>query len=427
MATALVLFQGCKKPTDDLGPSLLDPADTMGLHAVSVDGIVAWTRPETPLGTAGLSQSLVGTYYDPFFGEFAVGLAAQLRLSTNAVGPADPGLVCDSLVLAMVYSSTTPIYGSAEEQVFKVYRITEALRSDSAYTSARIPQHDGVDLVVPGQGARTPVLDQGPWVGGDSLPAQLRVPLSNDLGNELLALWGGPEVATSDAFLQYFKGIHVEAAPNGHGPGNGGVIPFNLMHGHSKLTLYYRTGAGVARTYDFIFTSGSVRWTTASAQRSGYPVDALVTDTARGQQQLAVQALGGLRTEIRLPDLVALEPSPRAAVARAVLVIPVEEADAAYPPPAQLFMFRRNAEGNDAVMPDQVSGQGSIDGVYDAVAKQYRFNITRWVQGVRSGLYPDNGLGLMPGSSGITVNRAVLNGPEHPDRPMRMEINFTTF
>jgi hypothetical protein len=91
-------------------------------------------------------------------------------------------------------------------------------------------------------------------------------------------------------------------------------------------------------------------------------------------------------------------------------------------------MFRKDTiTGNDVFLPDQSGGVGSIDGAFRSDAQEYRFNITRYIQAVLSGTVPDNGVQLVAASNGVTANRVVLSGPEHPDRPMVLNLTFTTY
>ncbi len=427
--TCLLVAEGCRKPEDDLGLSLLDPADTLGLQHTDTVGILAWSKVPAPLQTSGLSQSLVGSYVDPVLGQVVTGLVTELRLSANAVGPADPGFTCDSLVLALTYSGSGAVYGDLSPQVLRVHRLDEALFADSIYKNDHIPQYQPDDLVREGTGAFTPVLDDGPIIGGDSLPAQLRIPLKTALGNELLALWGAPELANNTNFLAYFKGLYVVPDNPGQAMGTGGTWAMNLLNGNSKLTLHYHDidNPGTPLKFDFIFTSGSVRYTTSVFDRAGTPVDLALSDSTLGQQTCYVQAMGGVRTELYFPSLLQFTAMGGQALARAELVVPVDGDHGLHTPPSQLFAFRKGSDGEDLVLPDQVTGQGSIGGVYDGTAKEYRLNITRWAQGILNGTYDDPRLGLVAGSSGISVNRAVLNGPAHPDRRMRLVLTFTTY
>ena len=153
-----------------------------------------------------------------------------------------------------------------------------------------------------------------------------------------------------------------------------------------------------------------------------------LADSTAPAEQVYVQALGGLRAAIRFPELTAYA-GQGLTVARAELVVPVpDNFNPFLLPPTQLFIFRKDSVGGtDQFLPDQLGGAGNIDGSYRPGTKEYRFNITRYVQGVITGAIPDTGVELVPGSNGITANRVVLAGPSHPDRPMRLDLTFTTY
>lgn len=110
----LFAAEGCKKPEDDLGLSVLDPADTLGTVRTDTVSIVAWTRIADSVQTSALSSNEIGSYLDPQFGRVTTGTVTQLRLSVNDVGPADESLVCDSLVLSLAYSTVDPYYGTLD-------------------------------------------------------------------------------------------------------------------------------------------------------------------------------------------------------------------------------------------------------------------------------------------------------------------------
>lgn len=427
----LLLAPGCKKPEDDLGLSVLDPADTLGTVRIDSTSILAWPRLDDSIRTSALSTNEIGSYVDDRFGLVATGTATQLRLSLNNVGPADPTLVCDSLVLALAYFPTDPVYGDLDPQRIRVLRLTGDLSTDSIYYSNRQPATDGTDLVQGGAGLFTPSPTVGPVIGGDTLDPQVRIPLDPALGTELLAQWGQATMVDNTAFLAYFKGLYVVADNPGQAPLQGGVWRLNLLSGASKMTLYYHNGAGTSSAFDFVVGTSSARYTSARFERSQASVPGVaeaLADSTLGQNATYVQALGGMRTEVRFPNLGNYAAASLHALAKAELVVPVEgDFHATYVPPGQIFAFRKSDTGSDLLVPDQISGQGQVGGLYDATNKEYRLNLTRWVQGVLNGTYPNTGLSLVAGSNGVSVNRAVLNGPQATDRPMQLVLTFTTY
>lgn len=425
----LFAAEGCKKPEDELGLDILDPADTLGLRQVDTTAIIAWPTDTASVRTSALSLNVLGSYLDERFGPVSAGIVTQVRLGANNIGPAG-AWVCDSLILSLAFHNVDPIYGDLDPQVITVRRLDESLSTDSVYQNDRIPVVQAADLVKDAPRSFTPQPYEGPVIDGDSLAAQLRIPLSLDLGNELLSHWGGPELADNTAFLNYFKGLYITPNNGPQAVEDAGVWRFNLLNGASKMTLYYH-GDGDARRTDFVIGNSSVRYSTgtfdhAAAPTPGVP-DALA-DSSLGQQEIYVQALGGMRSELRFPHLDRYAGTPLKAIAQAILVVPISEPYyPSYVPPAQLFVFRKGDNGEELLVPDQISGQGNVGGVFDATKQEYRFNLTRWVQGVINGTYANTGLSLVPGNSGISVNRATLAGPAHATAPMKLLLTFTTY
>ncbi len=425
----MILSSGCKKAEDDLGLSVLDPADTLGTVRIDTSSIITWPRADAAVRTSVLTANLVGSYVDDVFGPVVTSTTTQLRLSVNNVGPADPALVCDSLVFVMAYTTAEPVYGDLDPQVIQVFRLNEDLSLDSIYKSDRQPVTEGVDLVQGSPRQFTPSPTVGPV--GDSLVPQLRIPLDVTLGQELLSQWGQPTMADNASFLAYFKGLHVVPSNTGQAPLQGGIWRFNLLNGASKMTLYYHNAAGVNSTFDFIIGSSSVRFTSGTFDHAAATQPALpqaLADTTYGQVNTFVQSLGGLRTEIRFPNLDRYANGPYRALAKAELIVPIAgDYHSTYLPPVQLFAFRKADDGTDLLVPDQVAGQGTVGGFYDAQNREYRFNLTRWAQGVISGTYENTGLALVPGSNGVSVNRAALAGPFNTENPMKLVLTFTTY
>lgn len=431
LLSGMIGANGCKKPEDDLGLAVLNPADTLGTVRTDTVRIISWPRIDLPVRTNALSTNLVGSYVDDVFGPVTTGTATQLRLSINNIGPADPTLVCDSLVLSLAFLTTDPIYGGLDPQVIRVFRLNEDLYLDSIYKSDRLPAMGTTDLVHGTPLTVAPSPTQGPVIGGDTLEAQLRLRLSNDLGSELLAQWGQPTLADNASFLAWFKGLAIVPDNPGQAPLQGGTWRFNLLSGASKMTLYYHNSTGTAQSFDFIIGSSSARYSYGvfdHAAASLPELPAALADSTLGQTVTYVQSLGGLRTELRFPFLDRYRGTELQALAKAELLVPIAgEFHDTYLPPTQLFAFRKGDSGEDLFVPDQIAGQGQVGGIYDAEERAYRFNLTRWVQGVISGTYPNTGLALVPGSNGISVNRAALGGPANGQAPMKMELTFTTY
>jgi len=431
LAAALL---SCGKPEKDLGLDLL-PAEPLGTVAEATP-VRAYTRVDTALRTSGLTRQLVGSYLDPQFGSVRVGSVFQLRLSVNNIGAGqdNAGLVADSIVLALPFDLSTPPYGGLDPQVFQVFELENALSVDSLYYNDRIPAHDpGGDLVADRGGRIRPDLALRPVVLGDTLVPQLRIRLDAALAERFIAAFGQSAFVDNVAFQEFFRGLYITVDNGPQLPFEQGVLPLNLLSTAAKVTLYYRNtllDPSTTLALDFPVGQNSVRYTVVEHERSQTLEPGLaeaLADTTAPATRTYVQALGGLRTGLRFPGL---DPANYAGkvLARAILVAPIDGSfNPDLFPPTQLFVFRRKSAGGDLFLPDQLQGTGSIDGQYNSTDRSYRFNITRYVQGVLNGTMEEKVLELVPGSNGISVARAVLAGPDHPDGGMRLELTFTTY
>lgn len=427
---------GCRKPDPDPGLDLL-PGDPLGV-AVDTATLHAFTFVPDPVRTSGLTRNLLGSYLDPGFGLVRTGLVAQLRLSSNNVGAGmdTSGLVADSIVLALVFEAPSTAYGNFDPQVFQVYEVTDTLSVDSTYEANSVPGHLPADLVHHKGNRIRPLPTSQPIVGTDTLQPQLRIKLEHALAERFLNAFGTPDLVDNNAFLQFFRGVYVTVDNGPQLPFQQGVMHMNLLSSQTRATLFYRDinseEPAATKTFHFPINQNSVRYSVAEfeheqAMDPALPNMLALADTTAPAELNWVQALGGLRTAIRFPHLTEFAGHGRL-LAKAELVVPLAGTNSPFlPPPAQLFIFRKDSTNADAFLPDQLTGSSSIGGLLDVSAREYRFNVTRYVQAVLNGQLPNTGVEIVPSSNGISVNRAVLAGPAHPQRPMHLRLTFTTY
>ncbi|MCB0793588.1 MAG: DUF4270 domain-containing protein [Flavobacteriales bacterium] len=429
----LVLFS-CKRPEDGIGLGLIDPNDTLNARVVDTLTVIAYTVKEEPVRTSNLSRNALGSYVDPEFGPVDASFYTQVRLSTNNVGAGQDNsmLVCDSIVLALVFDAAAPVYGDLSPQRFQAFELAEDLFADSIYLSTDLAATFLDDLVAEHFSLIRPEPTRSVVIDGDTLLPQLRIRMDQELGQRLLGRFGQPELVDNEAFLDYFKGLYVRTDNNGQAPFQGGVLNFDLLSAGSKLTIYYRNelpGEEDTLSYDLLINTNCVRYTRCEhghdqALEPGLP--AVLSDSTLGIQGNYVQALGGTRLRLALPHLEDLEAIGLRALAKAELIVPLRGAPPAlYPPPNQMFLFRIGEDGQDVVLPDQLSTVTSIGG--SLVSDQYRFVITRYVQGLLTGTYPNDGMAMVPGNGGISAARATTAGLLDPEDPLRLVLTFTTY
>jgi hypothetical protein len=429
---ACVVLAGCRKPEEDLGLDLL-PGDPLGV-VTDTSSVHAFTFADTAVRTSGLTRNLLGSYLDQDFGLVKAGFVAQLRLSTNNVGSGqdNSGLVADSIVLALAFDGANYVYGNLDPQVVRVYELDTLLSIDSSYYTTDVPPVIPVDLCANRGGRIVPQPFAGPVIGGDTLLPQLRIRLVDELAGRILSRFGTSDLADNNSFLSFFNGIHVTVDNGPQPPFQQGILYLSLLNGASKATLYYHNtnnNPEQLRTLDLPINSNSVRYTVAEHDHAQAIIPGVLqalADTVTPPLRTYVQTLGALRTAVRFPHLMEYADQGRI-LAKAELVVPIAGAyNGMLPPPSQLFIFRKDENGADAFLPDQLSGLAAIGGLYNAATREYRFNITRYINDVLSGNLPNNGVELVCGSNGVTANRAILAGPA-AEGGMRLQLTFTTY
>ncbi|MFZ1693516.1 MAG: DUF4270 family protein [Flavobacteriales bacterium] len=426
----LGVLGGCRKPDADLGNGLL-PGDPLATEVEDVQ-LHAFTRADTNFRSSSLSRQLLGSFVDPRFGFTRAGIVTQVRLSASSIG-SPTGLIADSIVLALAFDGANYGYGNMDAQEFQVHELDERLSIDSIYRSDRVPQVVGPDLLQ-GRGRVKPEPLRKQYIMGDSALPQLRLRLSDALAQRFLLAFGTPSLTTSDAFLDFFKGLYITVTNNGQAPYQGGLLYFNLISAPSKLTLYYRdqnsSSPDLTRALDFPINSNAVRYTTVEhdqALATTNEVLLALSDTISPSSVVYVQALAGLRTVVRMPSLIDYRGQSKV-LAKAELVLTVDGTNYPYyPPPSLLVPFRRNESGGEAFLPDLIGGIGALDGNYRPTEREYRFNITRFAQRVINGEQADPTLELVAGSGGITANRVALKGPAALSGAMRLRLTFTSY
>lgn len=430
----LVAFGACKKPEDNVGLDILDPADALGVTQTDTISIQTYSLPDDSVRTSNLSRNMVGSFLDPDFGLVETSTYTQIRLSTNNVGegqlPID--LEVDSIILSLGYTFGDPWYGQPDEQTFAVYEVDEEIILDTTYYATDVLAVLSENLIEPGMEAQTPDTNAITVVDGDTLLPQLRIRLKDDLGRRFLDAWGSPDLVDNDAFLQFFKGLYVTTENAGQAPDEGAALQFDMLSVNSKVTLYYRNivvGEEDTLAYDFEIDQQAARFTHVTLDHAQAPmpiVEQALGDTTIGQELFFVQSGQGVRGAIYFPYLEHLLDSGWTAVAKAELIIPVlEPTNDKWTPPSSLFIFRKSETGGDLFLPDQFELNNNIGGIYNEDDKEYRFNISRYVQQVLNGTLENAPLELAPANRGVSVARGELMGPQNIDRQARLIITFT--
>jgi len=417
----LLLGVACKKKENTLGQNNIDQNELLSSATTDTFSITSLSYLNDSIISDNPPFGILGSYNDPKFGMYNSEIYTQFRLSGLSPELGDiNAIVVDSFVLALEYVGATAFYGEMGNQTFEVFEINEDLNIDSTYYSSDEKIHTGSDLVMPGM----EVIDMDPTnitvVNSDTIDSQLRIHLSTSKAAEFIA---ESDAATgsfddNDAFLAYFKGLHIKTNNFAQNNGKGGAFYFNLSDPASKLTIYY-TLNGSQETYDFLINSSCADFNHVEIDNSMSNVSSVINDTVSGQVEYYAQSFGA-RAVIRIPGLNSIPEN--AIVHTATLILPVQyQTGANYAPSSDISVAITEAEGDS-----QLFGIGTAS--YNPSARSFEIDLRSYIQGLVSNSTENNGVVLSPILYNTSAERIIFNGPNtiNKEKPI-LKILYTEF
>ena len=222
-------------------------------------------------------------------------------------------------------------------------------------------------------------------------------------------------MASNDEFIKYIYGLYL-TAESPAGPNQGLLMYLNLESTISGLTLYYKNDETDSLSFDYVINSSSARYNNYNhfsyAQADpGFIQQVVQKDTILGKNTLYLQAMGGVKTVLKFPDLSNLTQNGKIAINEARLVIYDGEHNSTYKAPGSLILIRQKSDGDIAFLPDQYIGDTYFGGTYDSTLYNYNFRITRCIQSLVAGTeLSSTRLFLLAPSAAVRGHRLVING-----------------
>ena len=433
-ASFLFLFNACKKD----GALLPDFEDNTTFSFFTDSVLIGST---TLIGDSVLADriatGLVGLYKDSAFGITRSNLYVQPQLPNNSLifGESDETFVIDSIVLSLEISG---YFGDTTlPQTFDVYRLTEKLETETNYYS---DTSIATESTILGSGTFTPfpnkktTIHQPNSTGGvDTIEvnAQVRIPLDNNFGTDLLSKSGATELSDNDNFTDYFRGIKVSARDPGNLMNNqNAIIYFLLTASNTKVALYYKSITPQADTtpkvVNFPISAASVRFNTFEHDYTGSAVETVLQNPGTPSSFGYIQALAGVESVIRFPNLTSLFKN-KILVNKAELIIPV--ASGSYDQfgvANTIIAASRDNSGSLQFIPDFLEEDDSyFGGSYDENSRTYTFNIARYIQGVLNGTQDNNGLTILVRGSAVKAERVVFLSENNAGSKIHLNLYYT--
>ncbi|NVK65372.1 MAG: DUF4270 family protein [Flavobacteriales bacterium] len=402
---ALVLVS-CKKKENLIGTNTIDQNDLLSSAGVDTFSLITYTKVEDSTITKDNLVSLLGSYNDPTFGQVSGEIFTQLHIEQLNPDFGDLSTVSiDSFVMGLVYAG---LYGKAGNQTIEVFEIDDAngISSDDDsiyYQFSSVLSDVANNLVLPGHEIVNMDPNTTTIIAGEEATAQLRIHLDTNKARTIMedAALLPTSFASTDAFTEYFKGLHIRTANGLQSSGEGGVMYFDLNNSTTRLTIYY-TQDGTQKEFDFVCT-GATHFNKVDMVNTGTRVQDVIDNTSFGQSEYYAQALKS-RAMVEMPSVSDI-PS-NAVVHSAIMKLSVSHQTGVEYEPAGAVSVAREDPDN----PGQLIALGNA--VYSSFSKQYSFDLRFHVQRIIDGEIENTPLVISPLFYNSSADRIIFNGTE---------------
>lgn len=372
---------------------------------------------------------MAGHVNDPVFGTYSSDIYTQFELLTTS--PDFTNAVFDSIILSLAYD-VDGLYGDLDQPFnLKVYEVNELMSpgfnyySDTTFGIASSPLADVTFIPAPN--------DSFYVDSTTTLRPRLRIPLDNNFGQRFLTQTDSTIFSNDDFFTTNFlNGIKLE----GNSTSNASLLSFDLLDASTKIELHY-TISGEAKIFTLRVKSGSTKTMNFNHDYSGSEVINFIDDVTKGDSLAFIQSMEGLNVKVDMPYIKNIQ---NIIVNKADFVVKVaQDADNdKYPLPKQLVLLRKTDAGDLVVIEDVIvslARTSTIDGIFGGTVeensstgttiKEYRMNISGYLQDVIDGKFSNNSLYISTYRRADAPSRLILGGANHSQYQMKIELTYT--
>ena len=206
---------------------------------------------------------------------------------------------------------------------------------------------------------------------------QYTITLDNSLGEYLKDGLSDAGASDTEGFQEYFKGLMIKVADDMDPSLSGAIYSMALLTGESGIKVYV-SDAENTETIEYPITSRCARINKIDHDYSGSLAQTYLDDGTNNDDIVFVQGLGGLRTEIQIPELYDFGVENHTAIAKAVLRF--ELADEQHPEltnSKQLYLLDLESDGSESLTLDYIYSPNRSGGKFDEDINGYEFDITR--------------------------------------------------
>lgn len=422
-----VVLMSCKKD-GELYPDFNN--ENLSIHFTDTLTIVTTLLKDDSIPTLAVSANLLGIYNDSIFGKASASFYTEITLSGANVNFGDNALI-DSVVLSMKYGNTTSFYGNiSTQQTVDVYRLTEKLTKSEYYSNESLTYNStplGSLTFYPNPVDTVQVIQNGDTT---TESAHVRIRLSDTFGQEILdAGTNGNIITNNAAFLNLVNGLYITPSSTVDNTllstNEGAVVYYDINSALSTLTVFYRNDLGTEKSYSFLINSESKKFNHFEHNYTNTEIDKQLSGLSHDSTLTYVQAMGGVKTKLIIPNLKNLSAEGKIIINKAELIFNVSDTSLATIP--KLVLTGINTESQATFLIDYFEGETYFGGTYNATDKTYTFNIARHLQDLVNSDKTDYGMYLIATNSAISTNRSVINSFKHPSNKIKLNITYSKF
>jgi len=413
----LLVTQACKKKEQLLGSTTYDK--NLLLHSDNIDTffIKTYTFAQDTVESTNPLNVLLGKVNHSKLGEYSTGFYTQVRLSGINPNFGDVSKIeVDSFILSLEYRGG---YGYAGQHTVEVYELSEAMNKDSIYTTNQ-DLTTNMDNWVLGTGLLTIDPKTETIIGGDTLAAQLRIPLDPIRAKKII------EDAHNDTYKSmfannnefsenYLKGFYVKISDGEHPAQGGGIIGyFDIADADSRISIYYKEDGVAKPPFSLVFNNECVRYNRFTYSNSGTQLDALIGDSTLGQDEFYALA-GKYKGQIEFPTIKSLPEN--IVVYSAQIQLPIQYlATSQFAYPQQISLIQNEGTPTEFIA------------TYDPLIKGYRANIQLFVQNYLQGTIKNPSLVISPRLFVSGAEFLIFNG-QQTDKKIKPKLilSYTKF
>jgi len=421
----LVVAWGCKQGDQTLGVDLLPGVKILDTrYHQEKTSISTSVYTDTKIRVDRPKYNLLGSFNDPVFGRTDASFVAQFRLPFYRAFL--PTAAIDSAVLIMTYKT---IYGdTVSSQNLQVYELASSLNYEAKYLSS----------FNVGNLAATEPIGTGNFIPKfrtdstkvDTTTQVIRVRLKNSFGSSLLGI-DSLNLASSDLFLNVFKGLYIRSTPISR---KGTLVSIinapmaNTTESNPRIFLYYHDAKSDTRSYGCEITTNSANVASYVHDYSNAKFYTNLNKENNTDSLIYIQPTGGIKSKILVPSLSTWKDSANYAINKATLTFHADTImsdSRRYEMPKRLYLTL-DSLGTEIFPADTKLSSSYYGGFYDATTATYSFNVTQHLQQIITGKKQNYAFYLVQSERNFSAKRVVLKGLGS-SKPVELNIAYTIY